>query len=72
MRCRKIVAGNMRTIYVTANTSHDVEYTAEDRERLRLWLAYCANPTPETRAAYFDYQQVWRESKERQHERADV
>ena len=56
---------------MTADTDHTVEYTPEDRERLRLWLAYCANPTPETRAAYFDYQQVWRESKERQHERGD-
>ena len=49
---------------MTADTDHTVEYTHEDRERLRLRLAYCANPTPETRKAYFHYQQVWRESKE--------
>lgn len=46
-------------------TEREPEYTPQDRERLRLWLAYCANPTPATKAAYYDYQQTWRESKER-------
>lgn len=54
---------------MTAETDRSVDYTPEDRERLRLWREYCANPCAETKAAYYDYQQVWRESKERQSRR---